>query len=328
MPLTPIGDVGSPTLGPRRSNRAALQGDQVLNSNPARSEGYRPIPGPPELVVTGAVVQYRSRHEVALQRALASEIGVALVTEGRCPSACVAVDLGSTAVKELDLSNELVVFSWVDQDTVDHVRQLLSSVGSTTGVGARDAEPYCFALALRALRDVGFSSVSRPSFLQIGFRDVARDLDPGGTTGIRVRMGSGSVARIELDAQGNALVVRSDGFTAPTVLEAALAESFPGADLRRASGADKASPGAGSYEVRLPHSHSLAELKSLIERVRAGIAHLVWKYEPERSKALAEQLDTFGRRDSLARLPVPPLPGPVADGPGVAPASHGSRAVH
>ncbi len=305
---------------------AASKGDQVLNSNPGQSETYRTNPGPPDLVVTGAVVQYRSRHEITQRRALASDIGVALVTEGRFPSACVAVDLGSTAVKELDLSSELVVFSWVDRDTVDHVRHLLSNGGSAVGGPARDAEPYCFALALRALREVGFSSISRPSFLRIGFRDIARDLDPGGTTGIRVRMGTGSVAHVELDPQANALVVRSDGFTAPTVMEEALAESFPAADLRRAPSSSAASVGA--YEVRLPHPHTLGELRSLVERIRSGISHLVWRYEPERSRALSEQLDTFGRRDSLGRLPAPaPTPADLG-GSGVAPVGPGSRAVH
>ena len=77
----------------------------MLHTNPPNADAYRPVPGPPDLVLTGAVVQYRDRHEMAPGRHNASDIGVALITEGRIPSACVAVDLGSTAVKELDLSS-------------------------------------------------------------------------------------------------------------------------------------------------------------------------------------------------------------------------------
>ena len=284
---------------------AAQPGSAVLHTNPPNSDAYRPVPGPPDLVLTGAVVQYRDRHEMAPGRHNAADIGVALITEGRIPSACVAVDLGSTAVKELDLSSELVVLAWVDKESVDHVRTLLVEEATTAGAG-KDAGPQCFALALRALREVGYSSVTRPSFLRIGFRDVLRDLDPDGAPGIRVRLGTGSVARIDVDPESNALMIRSDGFTAPHLLEAALAESFPSAELRKV-GPDGSSRG-GSYEVRMPHPHTLSELRTLVERVRSGLAHLIWKYEPERSKALSEQLDTFGRRDSLARLPRADVP--------------------
>ena len=300
----------------------------MLNPNPLSSESYRPIPGPPDLILTGAIVQYRSRHEVAHTGGTMADVGIALVTEGRLASACVAVDLGSTRTKELDLSSELVVLAWVDRDTVDHVRRLLVEEATAAGAG-RDAGPYCFALALRALREVGFSSVSRPSFLRIGFRDVLRDLDPDGSIGIRIRLGVGSVARIEVDAEGNALVVRSDGFTAPAALEAALAESFPSADLRKGRVGAGAEGEAGTYEVRMPHPQTLAELRTLVERLRSGMANLIWKYEPDRSKALSEQLDTFGRRDSLARLPEPDRTSlEAADSPGVTPVGPESRVVH
>ena len=116
------------------------------------------------------------------------------------------------------------------------------------------------------------------------------------------------MARIEIDPEANALLIQSDGFTAPRTLEAAIAESFPGTELVRPGaegGASQGSHGGGTYEVRIPHPQTLAELRTLVERVRSGMAQMIWKYEPDRSKALAEQLDTFGRRDSLARLPLP-----------------------
>ena len=298
---------------------------QLLNPNRSQSDAFRPVPGPPDLILTGAIVQYRSRHEVSHSER-ASDIGIALVTEGRLSSACVAVDLGSTAVKELDLSSELVVLSWADADTVDHARALLVQESTAPGTG-RDAGPYCFALALRALRDVGFSSVTRPSFLRIGFRDVLRDLDSSGSPGIRVRLEGGSVARVHMDPEANALVILSDGFVAPRSLEAVIAESFPKAELRRAPGEGEGSA-PGRYEVRMPHPGSLAELRTLVERVRSGMAHLIWKYEPDRSQVLAEQLDTFGRRDSLARLPISENDADPGEYPGTKSLGPESRVVH
>ncbi|MDT8341962.1 MAG: hypothetical protein RQ751_10660, partial [Longimicrobiales bacterium] len=64
-----------------------------------------------------------------------------------------------------------------------------------------------------------------------------------------------------------------------------------------------ASPAAvGGYQLRFPLPQSLAELRRQMERVRAGVVALLARYEPARVDELRSQLETFGRRDTLARL--------------------------
>lgn len=269
--------------------------DTTRLSSPERSAR---IPGSPDVSVTGAVVQYRKRHRRRSGAEALDDIGVALVLEGECASACFALDLGSTVPLELDLSSELVVLGWVGMDTLADVRTFAADTGRT-GRAPRDAGPFCFGVALRALRTLGYSSVTRPSLLRIGFRDVLRDLDPDGARQVRFEIRSGQVARVSLDAEGNALNV---AVTPPTPLpdaslESALTEAFPAAALHRIEQASGA-----CYQIRLPLPLSMAELRGLLQQVRAGLAHLFWKFEPNRSQVVAEQLATFGRRDSLGRL--------------------------
>lgn len=256
------------------------------------------VPGSPDVSVTGAVVQYRQRHRRRVGAEALDDIGIALVLEGQCASACYAMDLGSTIPLELDLSSELVVLGWVDLDTLHDVRRFASEVGAS-GRAARDAGPFCFGVALRSLRTLGYSSVTRPSLLRIGFRDVLRDLDPDGVRQVRFEVTPGQVARVSLDAEGNCLTVHVTpaGAQPHAALESALAEAFPTAVLRRSDETDEA-----VYQMRLPLPLSMTEVRGLLQQIRAGLAHLFWKFEPERSQVVAEQLATFGRRDSLGRL--------------------------
>lgn len=276
-----------------------------------------------DLSVSGAVVQFRRRHFVGPDRERIDDIGIGLVLDGHCPAASVAMELGSHSVVQLDLSQELVVLGWVDLDTLTEVRRL-ADAAQGSGRVPKDAGPFCFGIALRCLRTLGFSTITRPSLLRIGFRDVLRDLDPDGARTVRVDLGSGRVSRVDLDADANSLRV---DVPAPDEVQAAvaaaLAEAFPRADLRKSEREDEGC----TFEVRLPLPLSLMELRALVEQMRAGLAHLLWKFEPGRSQVVAEQLATFGRRDSLQRLEAapatPPAPGPLPARPAGA-----SRVVH
>lgn len=283
----------------------------MLDTTHVSADRSARIPGSPDVSVTGAVVQYRQRHRRRTGVEALDDIGVALILEGQCASSCFALDLGSTVPLELDLSAELVVLGWVDMDTLADVRRFAAEA-DRSGRAPRDAGPFCFGVALRALRTLGYSSVTRPSLLRIGFRDVLRDLDPDGARQVRFEIKSGKIARVSLDAEGNALsvTVTPQSPLPDADLESALTEAFPVAELRRV---DQAS--GAYYQVRLPLPLGMAELRGLLQQVRAGLAHLFWKFEPNRSQVVAEQLATFGRRDSLGRLTeasesLPPVPMP------------------
>ncbi len=307
----------------RRDPRPAMRGEhpRVLDTTHMPPERASRIPGSPDVSVTGAVVQYRQRHRRGAGAEALDDIGVALVLEGECASACYALDLGSTVPLELDLSSELVVLGWVGMDTLADVRKYAADAGRS-GRAPRDAGPFCFGVALRALRTLGCSSVTRPSLLRIGFRDVLRDLDPDGARQVRFEVRPGQIARVSLDAEGNTLnVVLTPSSDLPDAdLESALTEAFPTAVLRKMDQA------AGSYyQVRLPLPLGITELRGMLQQIRAGLAHLFWKFEPERSQVVAEQLATFGRRDSLGRLGDP---APSAQTGEASPYEHPSQVVH
>lgn len=288
---TPRGVEGS-------TGEPATEEMSVLDTTNLSTERLPRIPGSPDVSVTGAVVQYRSRHRKGGHPAALDDIGIALVLEGKIASACYALDLGSTVPVELDLSSELVVLGWVGMDTLAEIREYAAEAGNS-GRAPRDAGPFCFGVALRALRTLGYSSVTRPSLLRIGFRDVLRDLDPDGVRQVRFELGSGEVARVSLNAEGNTLnvAVTPSATVIDAELESALTEAFPSAVLHRTD------DGVGQvYQVRLPLPLGMSELRGLLQQIRAGLAHLFWKFEPERSQVVAEQLATFGRRDSLGRI--------------------------
>lgn len=261
------------------------------------------VPGACELALTRAVVQYRGLHEVDLPEGRIEDIGLALVLDGDYPTAAQVVDLGSGKVKELDLSHELVVLDWVYEPTLEHVHGLLRIAAdpSADGREARKAlGQYCFDLALRVLRRAGYGPLSRPTLLRIGFRDICQDLDLHEGTSVRIVMGKGRLARAQLDGDGNALLFRTAFQEADLVLEDALRAAFPGRDIRRVS--PSSSTEGLSYQVRFPLPLIFPEARSLVRELRDGLASLLARFEPERSKALQEVLQTFGARDSLARL--------------------------
>lgn len=266
----------------------------------ARPEAMADVPGVCELPLTRAVVQYRDVHELDLAGGRIQDIGLALVLEGRYASSAEVVDLGSADVKTLDLSAELVVLDWVYEPTVDHVHDLLRETARSEG--RPDLGRFCFRLGLRVLERVGFGPLTRPSLLRIGFRDICRDLDLHEGTSVRVSAGSGRILRAHLDYDGNAMIFRTGSTDADPDLEEALAEAFPSGDLRYL--VQPSSAGTAAYQVRFPLPLSLDETREELEAIRVGLAHLFARYEPDRFRSVEEVVETFGRRETLARLHV------------------------
>jgi len=276
------------------------------------------VPGVCEVSVTRAVVQYRNVHEADLPEGRIEDIGLALVLDGEFASASQVLDLGSARVKQLDLSTELVVLDWVYAPTLRHVHRLLRAAADPSSQG-REARtslgPYCFDLALRVLLRTGYGPLSRPVLLRIGFRDVCRDLDLHEGTSVRIVMGRGRLARARLDCDGNALVFGTAFHEPDEVLEDALRAAFPPRDLRRILPAQ--GRGGITYQVRFPLPLTFSEARAQVREIREGLGQLLARFEPGRYRALREVLETFGARETLARLPlrepreqIQPLPGP------------------
>ncbi len=263
-----------------------------------RPEAMADVPGVCELPLTRAVVQYRDQHEVDVPGGRISDIGLAVVLEGRYASAAEALDLGSADMKLLDLSGELVVLDWVYEPTLEHAARLVSEAAA--GRGRRDLERFCSALALSVLERVGFGPLTRPTLLRMGFRDVCRDLDLNDGTAVRIGLGEGRLVRAHMDYDGNALVLRTPTARADAELEDVLAEAFPGTELRRVVPASPAA--AGGYQVRFGLPLDLDELRGELDRVRHGLEHLLRTFEPQRFAAIEGVVETFGHRSTLARI--------------------------
>lgn len=255
------------------------------------------VPGVCELPLTRAVVQYREVHEVEVAGGRIQDIGLALVLEGRFASSAEAIDLGSAEVKLLDLSHELVVLDWVYEPTLDHVGSLIRAA---SGGERGELSRFCFQVGMEVLERVGFSSLTRPSLLRIGFRDVCRDLDLHEGTSVRLLIGEGRVVRVHMDYESNALLVRTPTSARDLKLEEALSTAFPGQDLRRIIPPSAAA--AGGYQVRFPLALDLAELREQLHAIRAGLLRLVTRFEPGRIGQVESILSTFGERETLARF--------------------------
>lgn len=270
----------------------------VLVHTEPRPEAMADVPGVCELPLTRAVVQYRDVHEVGPLGGRIQDIGLALVLEGRYASSAEAVDLGSADMKTLDLSAELVVLDWVYDPTLEHAHELVRAAAS--GGSRTELTRFCFRVGLQVLERVGFGPLTRPTLLRIGFRDICRDLDLHEGTSVRVRMGPGRMVRAHMDYDGNALVFRTSARGADATLEEAVLDAFPSGDLRRLAGG--ADGGAGAYQLRFPFPLDLSEARRELEEVHAGLIHMVSRFEPDRFRAVDRVVDTFGRRETLARL--------------------------
>jgi hypothetical protein len=268
-----------------------------------RPEAMADVPGVCELPLTRAVVQYRDVHEVDVPGGRIQDIGLALVLEGRYAASAEVIDLGSTEVKVLDLSSELVVLDWAYEPTVDHVAELLRRRATDPSLESAAAlRRYCFQVALRVLSRVGFGPLTRATMLRIGFRDICRDLDLHEGTSVRIELGPSRITRAHLDYDANALVFETPALEPDVQLEAAVLEAFPRHEVLRTTGTREGSTIA--YQVRLPYPVSLSEARHELASVRRGLARLLARFEPERFKAVEQQFGTFGTRETLAQVPV------------------------
>jgi len=294
--------------------------DVDLESGP-RPEAMADVPGVSDISLTRAVVQYRDHHEMELTGGRIEDIGLALVLEGRTASSSEGVDLGSGAVKLLDLSTELVVLDWVYQPTLEHVQRLLEArtravdgrersteraAASESGAGENPSSPdsafevYCFELARQVLARVGFGPLTRSTLLRIGFRDVCRDLDLHEGTTVRLSLGGGSLVRARLDYDATALLFRTASAVPAPELEEALRDTFPDRDVRRIERVRESAP--VSYQIRFPLPLSLSETRDVVSEMREGLDRMLARFEPKRYRAAHDVLDTLGSRQTLTRI--------------------------
>ena len=267
-----------------------------------RPEAMADVPGICELPLTRAVVQYRDLHEVDPPGGLIRDIGLALVLEGRFASSVEALDLGSSTVKSLDLSSELVLLDWVYEPTLDHVNVLLAdrALSDQSQAAGSKLESYSFQMALELLGRLGYGPLTRPTILRIGFRDICRDLDLHEGTSVRILMGDHRITRVHLDYDANALVFRAVSPEPDSTLEAAILAGFPENEVTRMS--EEHTKGTVQYLVRLALPMSLSEVRRGLRTIRLGLGRILAQFEPNRFEEVEQQLSTFGPRDTLARL--------------------------
>jgi len=272
-----------------------------LQSMP-RPEAMADVPGVCELPLTRAVVHYRDLHEVDPPGGRIQDIGLALVIEGRFASSAEVLDLGSSTVKMLDLSSELVVLDWVYEPTLKHVNRLLMerARGGEEVHAAGRLGAYSFQMALSLLGRLGYGPLTRPTILRIGFRDICRDLDFHDGTAVRIVLGEHRVARAHLDYDANSLVFSTPSPEPDAILEAGVLEAFPRCDVLRLSEAHNG--GSVQYQVRLSFPSTLAEARGELRTVRQGLGGLLARFEPERFEGVEQHLTTFGPRDTLSQL--------------------------
>lgn len=295
-----------------------------------RPEAMADVPGVCELTLTRAVVQYRDRHELDLPGGRIEDIGVGLVLEGEYAASCEAIDLGSGAVKHLDLGSELVILDWVYEPTIQYIRSLLSVAPTSHLAGAGEVRgplgQYCLGLGLSVLSRLGFTAITRPTLLRIGFRDVCRDLDLHEATAVRVVVDREHLVRAHLDYDANALIFDAGCGRPQADLEETLLAAFPGRDIRRGGLELPALEPRCRYQVRFPLPLSLGETIAEMDEIRSGFSRLYLRFERDRYRAMRRVIDTFGVRRTLAQLHVrEPLSEPM---PLLEPYWPGSARIH
>jgi len=245
--------------------------------------------------MTRAVVRYREDQVLHPGGARADDIGMALVLDGSVVAACDSVELGSGRRFMLDLSRDLVVLEWAAEDVQARLRHALD----TEGVD-EEARTLGFELGRATLERVGFTALTRPILLRIGFRDVCRDLDPHEGSTVRFLLGPGRVVYTHLEAEECALVLECASACGDRPLEAALLEHGKAPEVRRIL-VERRGSGV-SYRVLFDPPTSFAEVRTRLLAVRRILRRLSAGFEPERHRTVARLLDVFGERETLARL--------------------------
>lgn len=296
MIWTPLKPVAGRTLllpGP------TMHGVTVTESTESRPDALADLPGICDLPLTRAVVQYRDVHELRHPGGQIRDIGLALVLAGRFASSSRVVDLGSGEIKYLNLTSELVILDWVYEPTVAHL-QLLGETAERSPARAVQLRRFCFDLALRILNRRGFSPLTRPILLRIGFRDICRDLDLHESTLVRIMTGPRAITRIHLDYEANSLVFRTPRPGSADGFDRSLRAAFGGLPVERAR-----RPSGDGYEVckvRLGVPVTFGEVLHGLHAMRRGLSRLVERYEPERFGTVSGLTSTFGERATLDRL--------------------------
>ncbi len=267
-----------------------------LGDHTGRATGS-PLTGTFEIPLTRAMVAYRDRNDRSPPGGWLHDIGLGVVIDGSDVARAELIDLGSAQLRVADLTGPVPVLGWLYPSGLRSLRRVSTDADSKDLEAAR---AHTFGTALRALADVGFGPLTRPVMLRIGFRDIAFDLDLHEGTGVRLLLPAGGVARAHLDYDAANLVLRTGKSPRSPELEAGLLEAFPGRALLRSTVADPV--GILSYRVEFPMPRNLPELRRLMTRLRSGLARLLERFEPERSRTLRRMSGVFGARDSLRTL--------------------------
>ena len=228
---------------------------------------------------------------------LATEL--VILVAGRFASSARAVDLGSAEVKYLNLATELVILDWVYDPTLAHLRALSDAREKHPARGAQ-LRRYCFDLALRVLNRRGFTPLTRPILLRIGFRDLCRDLDLHESTVVRIVTAPDVITRVHLDYEANSLVFRTPERRGNQGLGQALREAFGALPVER-SRLGGGEPGT-VHHVRFGVPVTFDEVLRSLRVMRRGLTRLVAHFEPERFGTVSGLTSTFGERTTLDRL--------------------------
>lgn len=254
-----------------------------------------------EVSLRRAVVPFREPRESARPGSAPPggriyDLGLGLVLENPDPLRARVLDLGSGEARDADLSGPVVLLGWVFHRLF---RELVKRLDDPPVPGelARLTRP----MALGLISQAGFTSLTRPLHLRMGFHDVCQDLDLHEEAAVRILLPETGPVRCHMDHDMCTLVIRTGRSRPSPELEAALADAFPARRLLL----DVRGEGQRThdYHVVLPVSRSLSEMRQEVRRLRRGFLHLIARFEPERYRALREATDVFGERDSLALLP-------------------------
>jgi hypothetical protein len=263
----------------------------------AGSDADASLTGTFEVSLTRAVLPYGDGRDHVPSGGRLRDIGLGVVVDGSDPARADVIDLGSAETRVVDLTGPLVVLGWLYPSGLRSLRRV---VDGTSPEELDRARAFTFNMALKALSSSGFSPLTRPTILRIGFRDLCEDLDLHEDTAVRLLPPSGGVARVHLDYETVTLVTRAGGLLPNRELESALIDSFGGRELLRGSLQDPVS--AQAYHLPLPIPRSLAETRQLLGRLRRGFLSLFAKFEPDRYRSLRDLTGALGERDSLHSL--------------------------
>ncbi len=246
-----------------------------------------------DLPLTRAILIHRGHEDASLPGGRTEDLGLGVILDGRSPARAEILDLGSAEVRTGGLEGPLVILGWVYTSTLKALRAGLET-------GREELRQSTFPLALEAIRRAGFGPLTRPLVLRLGFRDLTRDLDLHESTAVRLIVPGGRVVRIHLEYDTTTLVARTGSGARDPKLECAFRDAFAAEDV--AAGACLEAGGIHCYRIPFPAPSGLEETRRFMGRLRSGFLHLFARFESDRYRAVRDQLQAFGARDSLAPL--------------------------